>query len=161
MAAYVVMEPPAGMAADRTPVFVRDGFHWLAFLLPPVWLAFHRAWVPALLAVLASVLFGVVAERAGLGPAGALLSLLVSLYVGLEAAALRLAALRRRNWTEAGVVEADSQADAELRYLVDREGGGRGAVPPATMSSAPETVSGVPTRPVASFGMVPYPGRTS
>ena len=160
MAAYVVMEPPVGTAADQAPVFVRDGFHWLAFLVPPLWLALHRAWIAAILAVLASVLFGVAAERSGLGPAGALLSLLVSLYVGLEAPALRLAALRRRNWIEAGVVEADSHADAELRYLVDHGDGQRGPAPTASVSRTPDTPAALTARPLAAFGMVPYPGRT-
>ncbi|MGI4952135.1 MAG: DUF2628 domain-containing protein [Janthinobacterium lividum] len=30
-----------------TPVLVREGFSWAAWLFGPLWLAAHRAWVPA------------------------------------------------------------------------------------------------------------------
>ena len=64
MAAYVVMEK--GGASARTAadaVFVRDGFHWVAFLVPAVWMLWHRLWLEAVLAldiylVMGSVLIG-------------------------------------------------------------------------------------------------------
>ena len=37
----------------RRAVFVRDGFSWLAFLLPPLWLLWHRLWLEAALVVVA------------------------------------------------------------------------------------------------------------
>ncbi|TIX28651.1 MAG: DUF2628 domain-containing protein, partial [Mesorhizobium sp.] len=91
MAVYVVMEPPGG--GEKPDVtFVRDGFSWLGFLVSPLWLLWHRLWIEAALAFVAMALLSMIAEGLSLGLAGPLLSLLVSLYVGLEGQALRIAA---------------------------------------------------------------------
>ncbi|MER8393903.1 DUF2628 domain-containing protein, partial [Mesorhizobium sp. M1340] len=102
MAIYVVMEPPGrGESVDTT--FIRDGFAWLGFLVPPLWLAWHRLWVEAALAFVAMGLLSILGERLDLETAGSLLSFLVMLFVGLEGQGLRIAALRRRGWHEWGV----------------------------------------------------------
>jgi hypothetical protein len=46
----------AHLHASRPPALVREGFSLGAFLFGPLWLALHRAWIPALLAFVASVL---------------------------------------------------------------------------------------------------------
>jgi hypothetical protein len=121
MAIYVVMEPPGRGERPDTTAFVRDGFSWLGFLVPPLWLLWHRLWIEAALAIVAMAVLSVLAERLSLGLAGSLLSLLVSLYVGLEGQALRIAALRRRGWHEWGVVEADRIDDADMRYVLEAD----------------------------------------
>ena len=158
MAAYVVMEPPGRPpedARDRA-AFIRDGFSVIAFLVPPLWLLWHRLWIEAALVFAASVGLGALGEIAGMGAAGAGLSLLVSLYVGLEGAALRIAALTRRGWRDRGVVEAGSREEAEIRYLaaVDADSDGE-AVRPA--SAAP--VRTMPTASGPALGLFSYPGR--
>jgi len=117
MASYVVMEPPAGEARDRDAVLVRDGFHFLAFVFPFLWLFFHRLWLEGLAVLLLAMLIGVASSTLLASNAGAFLSILVSVYVGLEGSAMRLAAMGRRGWREWGVVEADDSADAETRYI--------------------------------------------
>ncbi|MGO4834631.1 DUF2628 domain-containing protein, partial [Rhizobiaceae sp. 2RAB30] len=91
MASYVIMEPPpeASGRVSREPVFVRDGFAFLAFLVPFFWLLWHRLWIEAALALGVALLLGGLGEYGGAGPLASLLSLLVSIYVGLEGAALR------------------------------------------------------------------------
>ena len=121
MAIYVVMEPPGRGEKPDATAFVRDGFSWLGFLVPPLWLLWHRLWIEAALAFVAMALLSMLAERLSLGLAGSLLSLLVSLYVGLEGQALRIGALRRRGWHEWGVVEADRLDDADTRYALEAE----------------------------------------
>ena len=51
MAVYVVMEPPGASRNDAASgaVLVRDAFSVLAFLLPPLWLLWHRLWIEAAL----------------------------------------------------------------------------------------------------------------
>ncbi|MCV3206325.1 DUF2628 domain-containing protein [Mesorhizobium sp. YC-39] len=120
MAIYVVMEPP-GSSEKPDTAFVRDGFSWLGFLVPPLWLLWHRLWIEAALAFVVMAVLSMLAEKLGLGLAGSLLSLLVSLYVGLEGAALRIGALRRRGWHEWGVVEADRLDDADTRYALEAD----------------------------------------
>lgn len=117
MAIYVVMEPPRDRA-DADEVYVRDGFHWLGFLLPLVWLLWNRLWIETL--VLLALMLGLgflgdASDSAELMVGG--LTLLVSIYVGLEGSALRIWALRRRGYAEWGVVEAANRADAEIRFL--------------------------------------------
>jgi hypothetical protein len=121
MATYVAMEPPSRSGTTDATTLVRDGFSWLGFLVPPLWLAWHRLWIEAALAFVAMAVLSMLAEKLSLGLAGSLLSLLVSLYVGLEGQGLRIAALRRRGWHEWGVVEADSLDDADMRYVLEAE----------------------------------------
>ncbi len=121
MAIYVVMEPPAGGNKAEDPIFVRDSFTWLGFLVAPLWLAWNRLWIEAALTFVVMALLSVVGEKLGLEGAGSMLSLLVSLYIGFEGQNLRIAALRRRGWREWGVVQAESADDAELRYAIEAE----------------------------------------
>ncbi|MEW9835371.1 DUF2628 domain-containing protein [Mesorhizobium marinum] len=157
MAIHVVMEPPgadATQAAERA-VIVRDGFAFLAFLVPPLWLAWHRLWTEAILALAASIALTALGEMAGYGPLGAALSLLISLFVGLEGPALRVNALRRRGWVEWGVVEAGNRAEAEIRYLA-----GDGAVveaAPAPPRAVVPSVGRLQSGP--ALGLFDYPGR--
>ncbi|MCV3239216.1 DUF2628 domain-containing protein [Mesorhizobium sp. ZC-5] len=119
MASYVVMQPEGNAGADaEAAVFVRDGFAYIAFFLPAVWLLWHRLWIEAALAIATTLALTALGNVGGFGMAAPLLSLLVSIYAGLEGAALRIAALRRRGWRELGVVVADSQDDAEMRWLI-------------------------------------------
>jgi hypothetical protein len=148
------MEPPK--RADA--VLVRDGFHLFGFLTPPIWLLWHRLWIEAIVAFAVAMVLAAVGEVAGLGWAGTLLSLLVSVYVGIEGAALRIAALRRRGWREWGVVEADSFDDAEARYLFDAERLGRDE-PREPNPTAPRPQPIPARRPGPALGLFSYPGK--
>lgn len=118
MASYVLMQPPAGAdAADGgLPHFVRDGFSWVALIAAPLWLAWRRLWLEAFAVLAAMILIGALGIHFRLDGMASLTSFLVSLWVALEAGALRLAGLRRRGFRELGVVEAATLADAEVRY---------------------------------------------
>jgi hypothetical protein len=155
MAIYVIMEPPAANTAEAAEraVLVRDGFSFLAFLVPPLWLLWHRLWIEAALAFAATAL----GETAGFGFIGAMLSLLVAIFVGLEGQTLRVNALGRRGWREWGVVEASNVEEAEIRYLA-------GEAPDKIVLEAPRpTVPAVlPARAQPSgpaLGLLDYPGR--
>ncbi|MER9295860.1 DUF2628 domain-containing protein [Mesorhizobium sp. M0621] len=157
MAAYVVMEPPGrGEKADTT-AFVRDGFAWLGFLVPPLWLAWHRLWIEAALAFVIMGLLSMLGEKLGLGLADSLLSLLVSLYVGLEGQALRISALRRRGWHEWGVVEAGWLDDADTRYALETDALADEAAPVQRM--VPDAARARPAQPGMALGLTHIPGR--
>ncbi len=152
MASYVVMESPE---RDKDAVLVRDGFHVLAFLVPYLWLLYHRLWFEAAIAVAVALLLGMAGSLMGFSGAPAL-SFLVSIYVGLEGPALRVSALHRRGWREWGVVEAETPEDAEVRYLAEAYGDEVSAAP------TPVAVSPSQGRPVAAgpaLGLLSYPGR--
>ncbi len=161
MAIYVVMQrTDAAPETGGDAVFVQQGFHWLAFFVPVFWLLWHRLWIEAALALGFVLLLSAAGDTAGLGATSSLLALLVSIYFGLEGAALRLRALERRGWKEWGVVEADRLTDAELRYLASIVDGGDDSEPEA----APLPVTASHPRPAASapraIGLVPYAGRS-
>ncbi len=72
MSVYTVHEPPLrGADASAEPerfVFVRDGFHWWAFLLAPLWMLWHRLWLVFViyLVVVAALTRPCAARRVGL-----------------------------------------------------------------------------------------------
>lgn len=157
MAIHVVMEPPAkaGTSASESAVFVRDGFHFFGFIAPLLWLLWHRLWLEAAMTFAATLALAAASEWAGLTFAAPLLPLIISLYVGLEGGALRIAALRRAGWRQWGVVEADSIEDAEMRYLFAAESdeeptSAAVAISPAT--PRPQPAGG-------ALGLLHYPGR--
>jgi len=121
MASFVVMER-RGTGGGRDVELVRDGFHLLAFVLPLFWFLFHRMWVEALVTLALMVAFAALTSLMGY-PAHWPLSLIVSIYAGLEAPALRLAAMRRAGWRDAGVIEADDAFGAEERYAAEWDAG--------------------------------------
>lgn len=160
MASYVVMEPPPAAAKGRDAVLVRDGFHFLAFVFPFLWLFFQRLWLEGLVVLLAVILIGTASSYLFENNAGAVLSILVSIYVGLEGSAMRLGAMRRRGWREWGVVEAHDAADAELRYMAAIAGDDDEEVPPPQpwgngARPAPRADSGSET---TALGMLGFTG---
>lgn len=156
MASYVVMEPPgSGGEKSAEAKFVRDGFFFPALLIPVLWMLWHRMWLEAGLVFLAAAIFGAMAERSEMGVLGVVLGLGLAVFTGFEGAALRIASLRRKGWTETAVVEAQSAADAELRYLHDADDAEPTPPEPAPrqpVPSAPVT----PTGP--ALGLMSYPG---
>ncbi|MER8487017.1 DUF2628 domain-containing protein [Mesorhizobium australicum] len=157
MTAYVVMEPPGRSEKVDTTTFVRDGFTWLGLLVPPLWLACHRLWVEAALAFVVMGVLSMLGQRLGLGVGGSLLSLLVSLYVGLEGQGLRIAALRRLGWHEWGVVEAGWLSDADMRYALEVEGLSDEAAPAPRI--VPDAALARPAQPGMALGLTHIPGR--
>lgn len=156
MASFVVMEPPVRDPAEKA-VLVRDGFHFFGFLVPFVWFAFHRMWREAAIALVATMALSVAGAYAGFGGATAWLSLLIGIYVGLEGSALRIAALKRNDWNEWGVVEARNAADAEIRYLADRDVIAEAETPPRVMAPWSRTTPAV-RHSGPALGLFGYPG---
>jgi hypothetical protein len=158
MASYVIFEPP-GAPRPEDAVFVRDGFHWLAFIVPFFWFLWHRLWLEAGLVFAAMVGLSALEQVGGMQGIVAPISVLLSLGLGFEAPALRMAALRRRGWRERGVVEADGRDEAEIRYLADADTDMPASVPyPLSTAPAPTMP---PRRPgaVPALGLFSYPGR--
>jgi hypothetical protein len=125
---WIVLESPAGATVPEGEelVFLRDGFSFLAFLFPPLWLLWHRLWVEA------AVTFAVLIAAAGIEQLGGVtvslpVQLMVSIFVGLEGNGLRIASRRRRGWNEIAVIDAASGYDAETRYLEAEESDGERA----------------------------------
>ena len=102
-------------ASSDTPMLVREGFSFAAFLFGPIWLLAHRAWVPAVLLIAANVLVGALAPEA----AEPLLFLGIMLFVGLAGNDMRRFSLERAGYLLMHVVAA-RDADGALARLLDR-----------------------------------------
>jgi hypothetical protein len=121
MSIYTVHAPPqadeTAPAAERF-VFVRDGFHFWAFLIAPLWMLWRRQWL-----VLLFYILGISVLEVGLWltRAPALIHMVVgvpiALLIGLEAATLRRWTLRRNRWTELGIVAGANFEAAERRFF--------------------------------------------
>lgn len=165
MPTYTVHEPPlrtADSVADPVRfAFVRDGFHFWAFLLAPLWMLVHRLWLVLFLYVVLNIVLSVGLWLAG-APTGLrlLAELLIALLIGLEAGTLRRWTLTRRGWRSAGVIVGDDQEEAERRFFLHWTQGA--SVRPAAnvtlpLSFMPPAVS--PRRePDSVIGLFPEPG---
>jgi hypothetical protein len=144
MPTYTVHAPPLRNGAAPDPqrfVFVRDGFHFWAFLLAPLWLLYRRLWLVLIGYLLVSAAMEVVSYFLDL-PEGTriLIGLLVGLLIGLEAATLRRWTYGRRRWRTVGVVTGDDAEAAEQRFFaqwVAREPKQQSAAPVATFAPLP------------------------
>jgi hypothetical protein len=103
----------AHLRAGRPPLLVRDGFSFWAFLFGPIWLALHRAWIPAVLALAASVL---IVKFTG-PPAGLVLLLGEMVLLGLSGRDMVRWSLARRGYVLLHAVVARNAEGALLRLL--------------------------------------------
>lgn len=103
----------AHLRAGRGPVLVQEGFSWGAFLLGPLWLAYHRAWIAAAIAFAALVL-------AGTTPFGPVAGFALFFVLGLFGNDLRRLSLRSGRFDLAHVVAGRSRDEAMLRLLSNR-----------------------------------------
>jgi hypothetical protein len=121
MATYTVHQPPLRddeMSSDPGRfAFVRDGFHFWAFVFGPVWMLRHRLWLVLLLYVVVVLALGAVLWFVGASYAAPFVQFLLALLIGIEAASLRRWTLTRRGWDTLGVVVGDDLETAERRFF--------------------------------------------
>ena len=165
MPVYTVHEPSRHHSDDDTIahtsrfVFVRDGFHFWAFLLTPLWLLRHRLWLEfiAWLLIVAGVTFAL--RRLGIDVmAGGWVGLLIAILVGIEASSLRRWKLARRKFEQVGVVVADDLEMAERRFFDGWMAHGERptpAFPPAAPAPPPSPFA--PPAATEIIGLFPQP----
>jgi Protein of unknown function (DUF2628) len=135
---YAVYEPPVPatdtVARAEGIAFVREGFSWVALLVPLLWLIFHRMWIEFVVLLLVYV---VLQFAFGSDPHGQMLSAWASFAIGIlfafEANDLRAASLTRRGYRFLGSASGRGRVDAErtffTRWLAE-EGRAAPIVPP-------------------------------
>ncbi len=164
MPTYTVHAPPprqgeAASAPERF-VFVRDGFHFWAFLLTPFWLLWRRLWLAFALYLLASIVLAVALRLIGAGLTVQFLAgLFFALLIGFEASTLRRRKLAWRRWTMLGFVIGEDIEMAERRFFAEWSKRAGQAQPPPV---APEPHFSMPMRhdaPPAIIGLFPEPER--
>lgn len=146
MAVYTVHIPPAAPGEVPSPeriVFLRDGFSTPAFLFGPLWLAWRRAWLAALLwaGLLALVVGGGAAS--GLNAAAAsVLQLALGLLLGFEGPRLVAWSLARKGYAESAIMVADRVDEAEEAFFANWRPSG------VVMTAASATAGAAATRPI-------------
>lgn len=166
MPTFTVHQPPPRKGASPADaegfLFVRDGFHFWAFLLAPLWLFLHRLWLALLLYVVVTA-----AINAGLVMIGAsgtltfLASLCIALLVGFEAATLWRWTLQRRRWKTLGFVVGESEEMAERRFYAEWMNRPREMPPRAAVAPPPSYATPVRRGPPSGadvIGLFPEPG---
>lgn len=153
MTTYLVLASPGASIPDERSVVIADRFAPLAFIAPVIWLLFNRLWLEAVAALALLAVAAAVTGSAGQPLAGLALSLAVSAITALEGRNWRTAALQRRGWQLAGVIESD---DPETAFEIHAA-----QVP----TQAPQPAAGINRRPLklgrqtgqetGSIGLVP------
>ena len=160
MAVYTVHEPlPRKNEASADPerfVFVRDGFHFWAFVLGPLWMLWRRLWVVMLLYV--ALLIGIELGLWALGASGTVkfvVGFLLALLIGFEAGTLRRWTLTRRGWRNLGVVVGDDVESVERRFFA----AWTPRIAPISAPRAPQTPGKFPRSDDGRIiGLFPQPG---
>jgi hypothetical protein len=121
MPVYTVHAPVtsgADFAATDKFTFVRDGFHFWAFVAGLIWLAWHRLWLALIgwIVLMVAVDFGL--AKLGLSRGNIFfVNALLALLLGFEAASLQRWTLSRRKWRQLDIVVADDEESAERRFF--------------------------------------------
>jgi hypothetical protein len=119
---FTVHEPP-NPPSDRVDraeelVFVKDGFTWLAALVPPLWFVTNRLWLELVGYVVITWIIAGGLSAIGLEPQWVtLLILALQLFLGFEASTIKRAALSRRGYAQLGIVTGRNTTDCERRFF--------------------------------------------
>ena len=157
--------PVYTVAATDKFVFVRDGFHFWAFVAGPFWLLFHRLWLVLIGYLVLSFVGEIALSKLGVG-AGlrGIVMFLVALLMGFEASSLRRWSLSSGKWRQLDVVVADSTEAAERRFF-DRWTTSQRDESYSTDRGAPPPTRRIPAQPFSRgpedvIGLFPQPGVT-
>jgi hypothetical protein len=167
MPVFTVHEPPKQNGDDDDDAlahatrftFVRDGFHFWAFLLAPLWMLRHRMWLEfiAFLLLIAGITFALQGLKVT-GSAGFWVALLLAVLVGMEAPSLRRWKLSRRGFDNVGLVVGKDREEAERRFFDSWAAGDNERIRP---DAEPQAALPSPFTPASStdiVGLFPQPG---
>ena len=167
MASYRVFEFPHALpqvrAAGDDVRFVRDCFLFSALIFPSIWLLWHRFWISFAAFILLMTSFIFIADI--ISPALVVfLNALVGLYLGFEGTNLKAIKLKNTGWNEVGVIIANDEEEAEIRFFSKKMNEGamedfasiqntkpkRPILAPQTPQKLRPVIGGLPTRPAGS-----------
>ncbi len=118
MQSYTVHTPPSSSEDERLSkaIFVRDGFHLVALIAPPLWLLWYRQWLGLVLYIAVLTVLDFSTEIASFWTLS-IINFLFGIGIALEASTLRRWRLNANGWQLAGVVTAYDLEDAEERFF--------------------------------------------
>jgi hypothetical protein len=114
---YTVHLPPSA-SDDTTPVVIKEGFSWGAFIFGVIWTLWYRLWIEAAALLALFLAFGVIADFINLSePVQSAILLAVAVLIGFAGNDWRRESLRRRGFLEAAVVSGPDPENALRRFL--------------------------------------------
>ena len=116
----------AHLRPDAEPILVPEGFSWLAMIFGPLWLAVHRAWIPAAIVLALDVIGAFLLPE----PLSFVLDAGLAILVGLSAQDLRRWSIENRGYLLTHVIAAGDEAEALGRLLTGRPDLARHFMPP-------------------------------
>jgi len=164
MPTYTVHAPSSLMSdAASSPerfMFVRDGFHFWAFVLAPLWLLLHRLWLALLIYVVGygALSFGFAFARVS-SSTQLIVGLLIALLMGFEASSIWRWTLNRRGWATLGFVVAEDDETAERRFFAEwqKRAADAPSIPPTESKYSAPVRRGPPSQSDV-IGLFPEPG---
>ena len=165
MPTYTVHAPQPWQTTDASRateqfVFVRDGFHFWAFALPPLWLLLHRLWLALLVYIVGYGVLGIGLALVRVSSNVQLIfAVLVALLMGFEASSIWRWTLARRRWMTLGFVVAEDAETAERRFFAEWQKRAADAppLPPSEQTHLAPVRRGPPS-PSDVIGLFPEPG---
>lgn len=120
-ASYLILTPPGEPAEAENATFIRDGFRWIAFFFPALWLLVHRLWFWGAIALVLQFAAMILSTLPDVGAAGWALAAAVSLLTALEGPQALARAREAHDWTLRSVVLAWDLPTAEHIYYSEHE----------------------------------------
>ncbi len=113
-------KPDLPPSAERAPhiVVVKEGFAWLALLMPLLWLLWHRLWWETLFVLVVFVAVGVAASFMPVSPLALMgIHSLMNLAIAFIGNDLRCAKLERNGYEAVAVLQGNTQLEAEALFF--------------------------------------------
>ena len=118
MRIYTVHCRPGSREPDAEAILVKEGFSWPAFLIPPLWLLYHKLWLAAFVVTVFGIALDVGLVFAGVDSTTSLIAEVgYSLFIGFGANDWRRAKLARIGYRLTGIVAAGDHDGAMRRYF--------------------------------------------
>lgn len=139
-----------GDADGEGTQLVPEGFSWMAFFVPVLWLPLKGLWVPLVILLSLYVFLGLAELQGLISPqVNVAISLAISLLAGLEGRNWQRHRLARLGYVEAGTVAGANLLDAETRWFAQN--------PPVKLSAPLAS----PKPPASIPSLLPWPGQTA
>ncbi|MEP1443995.1 MAG: DUF2628 domain-containing protein [Hyphomicrobiales bacterium] len=161
MAAYRVFEFPNAMPEQvqdgRNVELIRDGFSFLVFFFPALWLLWNRVWLGFAIYVVFILAFILASEL--INPLiGFFLNSLLGFYLALEGTNWRAKKYLSNGWQEVDFVLASNYEEAEMRAFANRGGSSlQTEVEPVPTKRIPQVLKKQPVKTKTVIGSFPSP----
>lgn len=118
MKIYTVHVRPDRLRAHEHPIFVREGFNWMAFLFTFMWAFYQRMWLLGFALLVLSIVVQSVGMGIGLSePSVTAMQFGIQILVGMHANDWLRARLTRQGFITADIASGDSLLSAQQRYF--------------------------------------------